>query len=129
MIRRIDHIGIAVRDLKSSVKFYSEVLGLEFEDIQEVKEQKVRVAMFPIGDTRLELLESTSPDGPIARFIDKRGEGMHHIAYRVENLEGMLLRLDEVELIDEQPSKGADDQRVAFIHPKSTFGVLIELCE
>jgi methylmalonyl-CoA/ethylmalonyl-CoA epimerase len=129
MIKKINHIGIAVRDLKSSVKFYSKVLGLEFEGIQEVKEQKVRVAMFPIGDTRLELLESTSPDGPIARFIDKRGEGIHHIAYRVENLEGMLLRLDEVELIDEQPSKGADGHKVAFIHPKSTFGVLIELCE
>ena len=129
MIKKIDHIGIAVRDLKSSVKFYNEVLGLEFEGIQEVEEQKVRVAMFPIGDTRLELLESTSPDGPIARFIDKRGEGMHHIAYRVEDLEGMLLRLDEVELIDDQPSQGADGYRVAFIHPKSTFGVLIELCE
>ena len=131
MIKKIDHIAIAVRDLDASLKFYTKVLGLKNTGIEEVADQKVRLAMLPIGDTRIELLESTSKDGPIAKFLEKRGEGIHHIAFRVENLAGDLIRMEEmnVELIDKIPKTGAGGHQVAFLHPKSTFGVLMELCE
>ena len=131
MIKKIDHIAIAVHDLDSSLKFYTDVLGLENAGIEKVEDQKVRLAMLPIGDTRIELLESTTEDGPIAKFLEKKGEGMHHIAFRVENLDGELIRMEEmgVELIDKIPKTGADGNRVAFLHPKSTFGVLTELSE
>lgn len=131
MIKKIDHIAIAVQDLDSTLNFYTQVLGLQNTGIEEVADQKVRLAMLPIGDTRIELLESTTKDGPIAKFIEKRGEGMHHIAFRVENLAGELIRIEEtgVELIDKIPKSGADGHQVAFLHPKSTFSVLMELCE
>ena len=131
MIKKIDHIGIAVRDLSEAVKLYEGLLGLKVTEIEEVAEQKVRVAFLPTGDSEVELLESTTPDGPVARFIEKNGEGIQHIAYRVDNLEEKLAELKEkgVRLIDEKPRRGAGGAMIAFLHPKSTFGTLIELCE
>jgi methylmalonyl-CoA/ethylmalonyl-CoA epimerase len=130
-IQKIEHIGIAVKDLKKSVQFYEEVLGLRCYRIEEVEEQKVKTAFFRIGDTKIELLESTSPEGPIAKFIEKRGEGVHHIAYAVDNLVGALQEAESkgIHLIDHEPRKGAENFRIAFLHPKSTNGVLTELCE
>ncbi|MFZ5647183.1 MAG: methylmalonyl-CoA epimerase [Bacillota bacterium] len=131
MIKKIDHIGIAVKDINEAVKLYEGLLGLRVTEIEEVAEQKVRVAFLPTGDSEVELLESTSPDGPIARFIEKNGEGIQHIAFRVENLEEKLAELKEkgVRLIDEKPRRGAGGAMIAFLHPKSTFGTLVELCE
>jgi len=130
-VLKVDHIGIAVKDLEESMKFYSQVLGLESQGIEVVEEQKVRVAFFPCGDSELELLESTSPDGPIARFIEKNGEGVQHIALRVDNIEGALAYLKEqgIRLIDEKPRYGAGGASIAFLHPKATKGVLLELSE
>ena len=129
MIKKIDHIAIAVHDLDSSLKFYTDVLGLQNAGIEEIADQKVRLAMLPIGDTHIELLEPTTEDSPIAKFLEKKGEGMHHIAFRVENLAGELIRMEEmgVELIDKTVKTGAAGNQVAFLHPKSTFGVLMEL--
>jgi len=129
-ILKVDHIGIAVKSLDESTKFY-ELLGLKSSGTEEVTEQKVRVAFFPSGDSELELLESTSPDGPIAKHIEKNGEGIQHIALRVENLEAALAELKEkgVRLIDEKPRYGAGGARIAFIHPKSSGGILLELSE
>lgn len=131
MIKKIDHIGIAVKDLQAAIKFYEDMLGLKVTEIEEVVEQKVRVAFLPTGDSEVELLESTTPDGPIAKFIEKNGEGIQHIAFRVENLEEKLAELKEkgVRLIDEKPRRGAGGADIAFLHPKSTFGTLVELCE
>ncbi|MCL6609963.1 MAG: methylmalonyl-CoA epimerase [Peptococcaceae bacterium] len=131
MVRKIDHIGIAVRNLNEAVKFYEGVLGLKVAEIEEVPDQKVRVAFIPTGDSEVELLESTSPDGPIARFIEKNGEGIQHIAFRVDNLEEKLadLKSKGVRLIDEKPRRGAGGAMIAFLHPKSTFGTLVEICE
>ncbi len=131
MIKKIDHIGIAVKNLEAQIKYYSEILGLECSGIEEVAEQKVRVAMFPVGEVRIELLEPSSPDSPIARFLEKKGEGIHHIAYRVSDLKGQLTKLEEkeIQLIDREPRAGAGGHKIAFLHPKSTFGVLTELCE
>lgn len=131
MIKKIDHIGIAVKDLTGALKFYEEVLGLKATGTEVVEEQKVRVAFLPTGDSEVELLESTSPDGPVARFIEKNGEGIQHIAFRVDNLEERLVELKDkgVRLLDEKPRYGAGGARIAFLHPKSTFGVLVELCE
>lgn len=131
MVIKIDHVGIAVRDLAAAVKFYEEVLGLKAVNTEVVDEQKVKVAFLPTGDSEVELLESTSPDGPIARFIEKNGEGIQHIAYRVRNLEEKLAELKEkgIRLIDEKPRYGAGGAKIAFLHPKSTFGTLVELCE
>lgn len=131
MIKKIDHIGIAVKDLTGALKFYEEVLGLKATGTEVVEEQKVRVAFLPTGDSEVELLESTSPDGPVARFIEKNGEGIQHIAFRVDNLEERLAELKDkgVRLLDEKPRYGAGGARIAFLHPKSTFGVLVELCE
>jgi len=127
----IEHIGIAVKDLEASIKFYEGKLGLKCYSVEEVEEQKVKTAFFKIGQTKLELLESTSPDGPIGRFIEKRGEGVHHIAFSVSDLEGQLRKAEENEilLIDKTPRKGAEGMDIAFLHPKSTLGVLTELCE
>lgn len=131
MVRKIDHIGIAVRDLKEAIKFYEEMLGLKVTEIEEVADQKVRVAFLPSGDSEVELLESTTADGPIARFIEKNGEGIQHIAFRVDNVEEKLADLKDkgVRLIDEKPRRGAGGAMIAFLHPKSTFGTLIEICE
>lgn len=131
MIKKIDHIGIAVKNLEAALKFYKEVLGLEATGTEVVEEQKVKVAFLPTGDSEVELLESTSPDGPIARFIEKNGEGIQHIAFRVDNIEEKLAELKNkgVRLIDEKPRYGAGGAKIAFLHPKSTYGTLVELCE
>ena len=131
MIEKIDHIGVAVKSIDESMKVYTEILGLKVTGIETVEEQKVKTACIPIGESEIELLESTSPDGPIAKFIEKRGEGIQHIALRVDNLEAKLKELKEkgVRLIDENPRLGAGGAKIAFIHPKDTKGVLIELCE
>ncbi len=130
-LTHIEHIGIAVKNLNESIKFYEAVLGLKCYSIEEVKDQKVRTAFFKIGDTKIELLESTELDGPIAKFIEKKGEGIHHIAYAVNNLNEALKELDSngIQLIDKEPRKGAEGLDIAFINPKSANGVLIELCE
>ncbi len=127
----IEHIGIAVRDLAGAIDFYEKVLGLECYSIEEVPDQKVKTAFFMIGQTKIELLESTDPEGPIGRFIEKRGEGIHHIAFAVKNIEEQLARAGEkgINLIDSKPRKGAEGLDIAFLHPKSTHGVLIEFCE
>ena len=130
-LSHIEHIGIAVKDLQASIKFYEEVLGLECYAIEEVKDQKVKTAFFKLGGTKIELLESTDPEGPIGRFIEKKGEGVHHLAFAVESIENALATLKEkgVQLVDQQPRKGAEGLDIAFLHPKSTGGVLTELCE
>ncbi len=127
---RIDHIGIAVNNLAEASKVY-EALGLKSQGVEEVAEQKVRVAFFPCGDSEVELLESTSPDGPIAKFIEKKGEGIQHIAIRVDDIEAAIAEMKEkgVRMIDESPRYGAGGAKIAFLHPKSTGGVLIELCQ
>ena len=127
----IEHIGIAVRNLDEAIKFYEDTFGLKCYGIEEVKDQKVRTAFFEAGQTKIELLESTDPDGPIGKFIDKRGEGVHHLAFAVKNIESALSETEEkgIQLIDKQPRKGAEGLDIAFLHPKSTLGVLTELCE
>ena len=127
----IEHIGIAVKNLDESIKYYTEVLGLECYNIEEVKDQKVKTAFFKVGATKIELLESTDPEGPIGKFIEKKGEGIHHLAFAVENIEDKLKHAEEngVRLVDTAPRKGAEGLDIAFLHPKSTFGVLTELCE
>ena len=127
----IEHIGIAVVNLESAIGFYEKVLGLKCYKVEEVKEQKVRTAFIMAGQTKIELLESTDPEGPVGKFIEKRGEGIHHIAFAVENIEKQLSRAKAmgVRLIDSTPRKGAEGLDIAFLHPKSTSGVLIELCE
>ena len=126
----IDHVGIAVRSLDESIPFYRDTLGLPLHDIEEVPDQKVRTAVFLSGENRIELLEPTSPDSPIARFLEKRGEGIHHLALRVEDVESALGRVREAgcRLIDEIPRPGAGGAEIAFVHPKSAHGVLLELC-
>jgi methylmalonyl-CoA/ethylmalonyl-CoA epimerase len=127
----IEHIGIAVKNLEASIEFYEKVLGLTCYSIEEVADQKVRTAFFMVGQTKIELLESTEPDGPLGKFIEKRGEGIHHIAFSVEKIEEQLDRASKlgITLIDSKPRKGAEGLDIAFLHPKSTSGVLIELCE
>jgi methylmalonyl-CoA epimerase len=131
MLKKIDHIGIAVRSLEKQMKFYNDVLGLKSSGIEEIADQKVKVAVFPLGEVRIELLEPTSPDSPIARFMEKKGEGIHHIAFQVEDLKGQLMKFEEkdIRLIDQEPRVGAGGHKIAFLNPKSTFGVLTELCE
>ena len=130
-IKHIDHIGIAVKSIEEGKRFFTDILGLKFEKTEIIEEQKVKTGFFPITDSELELLESTEPDGPVAKFIEARGQGVQHIAFRVENLDGALAELKEkgVRLIDQEPRKGAGGARIAFIHPKETSGVLVELCE
>ncbi len=131
MVLKIDHIGIAVKDLEKALKFYEKVLGLKCNGKEIVTEQKVEVAFLPIGDTEVELLKSTEPNGPIAKHIAKRGEGIQHIAYRVANIEKAIEKMKEkgIRMIDEKPRYGAGGAKIAFVHPKDTYGVLIELCE
>jgi len=130
-VLKVDHIGIAVQSIAETKKLYQDLLGLEHAGSETVAEQKVTTAFFPVGDTEVELLESTAADGPIAKYLEKRGEGVQHIAFRVENIEEALIELKAkgIRLIDEQPRKGAGGAKIAFLHPKSTYGVLIELCE
>jgi len=127
----IEHIGIAVENLDEQIKYYEEVLGLKCYNIEEVADQKVRTAFFMVGQTKIELLESTSPEGTIAKFIEKKGQGIHHIAYAVESVQQALddAAAAGVQLIDKAPRKGAEGLNIAFLHPKSTFGVLTEVCE
>ena len=131
MIEKIDHIGIAVRSIEKTSELLSNMLGLKVAGEENVEEQKVKVAFLPLGDSELELLESTSPEGLIARFIEKKGEGIQHIAFRVDNIKKALekLKKEGVRLIDEKPRYGAGGAKIAFLHPKSTNGILIELCE
>lgn len=126
---KIDHIGIATRGIDEALRFWRENLGLELLETEEVTEQKVRVAMLPIGESRIELLEATSPDSPIARFVEKRGPGIHHLAVRVNDIYAALeqLKLRGARLIDSEPRKGANGCLVAFVHPSSAGGVLLEL--
>ncbi|SEP47179.1 MULTISPECIES: methylmalonyl-CoA epimerase [Propionispora] len=130
-VLKVDHIGIAVKDLEQAKKFYTEVLGMKAMGEEVVEQQKVKVCFIPSGDSEVELLESTAPDGPIAKFIEKNGEGIQHIALRVDNIENALADLKEkgVRLIDEKPRYGAGGASIAFVHPKATGGILLELSE
>ncbi len=131
MIEKIDHIGIAVRNIKKTSELLSNILELKVTGEENVEEQKVKVIFLALGDSELELLESTSPEGPVARFIEKKGEGIQHIAFRVNDIEKALKKLKKegVRLIDEKPRYGAGGAKIAFLHPKGTNGILIELCE
>ena len=130
-IYKLDHIGIAVKSIDEGLKYYRDVLGMEYLGEEEVTEQKVRVAFLKLGESRIELLEPTSSDSPVAKFLEKRGPGIHHIAIQVDDIEAALSghRKAGARLIDEMPRVGAHDMLIAFIHPKSTGGVLIELCQ
>jgi len=130
-ISHIEHIGIAVKSLEEAIPFYEQVLGLKCYAIEEVKDQRVKTAFFKVGQTKIELLEATDPEGPIGKFIANRGEGVHHMAYAVENLQDCLKEVEAkgVRLIDQQPRIGAEGMHIAFLHPKSTAGVLTEFCE
>jgi methylmalonyl-CoA epimerase len=130
-LKNIDHIGIAVTNLQESLSFWEISLGIELHGIEEVAEQRLRTAFLPVGGTEIELLEPTSADSSVARFIEKHGEGLHHIAIRVDDIEATLaeLKAKGIQLIDETPRNGAGGARIAFVHPKATHGVLLELCE
>ena len=127
----IEHIGIAVANLDKAIEFYEKVFGLKCYNIETVPEQKVKTAFFMVGETKIELLESTDPEGPIGKFIEKKGEGIHHLAFAVKSIEDQISHAKElgVQMIDNSPRKGAEGLDIAFIHPKSTSGVLIEICE
>ncbi len=131
MVVKVDHIGIAVSNLEETLKVYTDLLGLELHGTETVEEQKVKTAFLPVGDSEIELLESTAPDGPIAKFIEARGQGIQHIAFKVDDIEAALaeLKAKGVRLIDEKPRYGAGGAKIAFLHPKATNGVLIELCQ
>jgi methylmalonyl-CoA/ethylmalonyl-CoA epimerase len=130
-LNKIEHIGIAVNNLEESLKYYEGVLGLECYKIEEVADQKVKTAFLKIGETKIELLEATNEDSPVAKFIEKRGEGIHHIAFAVNGVSEALMEVESkgVKLIDTKPRKGAEEMDIAFLHPKSTGGVLTEFCE
>jgi len=131
VLNKIDHIGVAVKSLVETGKFYKLLAGVEVSEPELIADQKLKASFVEIGESKIELLESTEPDSTIAKFIEKRGEGIQHIAFYVDDLEGKLQYLKEkgVRLIDEQPRKGAGGKKIAFIHPKSSYGTLIELCE
>ena len=131
MVKKVDHIGVAVKNLEETTKFYEEVLGLKCGGTEVIEEQKVKVAFLPIGDSEIELLESTDEEGPISRYIEKKGEGIQHIAYRVDDIEKAIeeMKAKGIRMIDEKPRYGAGGAKIAFLHPKSTYGVLVELCE
>ena len=127
----VDHIGIAVHSIDEALSFWQNTLGIQCTGVEEVAEQKVKTAFLPLGDTEIELLEATSEDSPVAKFIEKKGEGIHHLALRVDDLEAALAELKEkgMRLIDETPRYGAGGARIAFVHPKATGGILLELSE
>jgi methylmalonyl-CoA/ethylmalonyl-CoA epimerase len=129
-ITHIEHIGIAVKNLEESIKYYEDVLGFKCYAIEEVADQKVKTAFFMVGQTKIELLESTDPEGPIGKFIEKKGEGIHHLAFATDNLAESLKEVESkgIQLIDKQPRKGAEGLNIGFLHPKFTGGVLTELC-
>lgn len=129
-ISHIEHIGIAVTSLDEAIPFYEDVLGLKCYKTEEIEDQKVKTAFFMAGQTKIELLEPTSPDSPVARFIEKRGTGIHHIAYAVDNVGNALDELAKkgVQLIDKKGRKGAENLNIGFLHPKATMGVLTEFC-
>jgi methylmalonyl-CoA/ethylmalonyl-CoA epimerase len=131
MVKKIDHLGIAVYSIAEARTFYEKVLGLSCERIEEVTSQQVRTAFFPVGDTHIELLEPTTPESPIARFLARHGEGLHHIGYQSNDLEAQLDRAREngCPPLTDVPVEGAGGKRIAFLHPKSAHGVLTELCE
>jgi methylmalonyl-CoA/ethylmalonyl-CoA epimerase len=126
----IEHIGIAVNSLEKSIPFYENLLGTKCYAIEEVKDQKVKTAFFLIGQTKIELLESTDPEGPIGKFIEKKGTGIHHIAFAVENTDNALKEAETngIQLIDKESRKGAEGMNIGFLHPKSTQGILLEFC-
>lgn len=130
-LSHIEHIGIAVKSIDESKKYYEDILGLKCYAVEEVADQKVKTAFFKIGDTKLELLESTDPNGPIGKFIEKKGEGIHHLAFATKNINESLKEAEEkgIRLIDKESRKGAEGLDIGFLHPKSTHGVLTELCE
>jgi len=130
-ILKIDHLGIAVNSIEDGKKFWTDTLGLTFAGAETVAEQKVTTAFFPVGESEVELLESTAPDGPIAKYIEKKGTGIQHLALRVENIEEALAELKQkgIQLIDQTPRQGAGGAKIAFLHPKATGGVLVELCQ
>ena len=130
-VLKIDHLGVAVANVEEALKFYSGVLGLAPQGVETVAGQKVKVVFLPVGDSELELLESTDPEGPITKFIEKKGAGIQHLALRVEDIDAALaeLKAKGVALIDQEPRYGAGGARIAFLHPKATGGVLVELCE
>jgi methylmalonyl-CoA/ethylmalonyl-CoA epimerase len=130
-VLKIDHLGVAVNSIEEGKRFWTDVLGLKFEGSETVAEQKVTTGFFPVGESEVELLETTSADGPIAKYLEKQGEGIQHIAFRVENIEAALdeLKAKGVQLIDQKPRIGAGGAKIAFLHPKATRGVLVELCE
>ncbi len=130
-IEQIEHIGIAVKSIEETLFFYEEILGLKCYKIEDVPEQKVKTAFLKIGQVKLELLEATDDESPIAKFIAKRGEGIHHIALKSGNLVSDLneLKSKNIRLIDENPRDGADEMKIAFVHPKSTHGILLEICQ
>jgi methylmalonyl-CoA/ethylmalonyl-CoA epimerase len=130
-ILKIDHLGIAVNQLDEGQQFWTDILGLSSEGTETVEEQKVTTAFFPVGESEVELLESTAPDGPIAKFIEKKGQGIHHVAFQVADIEAALAELKGkgFRLIDEKPRRGAGGAQIAFLHPKATNGILVELCQ
>ena len=130
-LSHIEHIGIAVKSLEESIPYYEDILGLKCYNIEEVKDQKVKTAFFKVGQTKLELLESTDPEGPIGKFIEKKGPGIHHLAFAVEGINESLQEAEEkgVKVIDKTSRKGAEGLDIGFSHPKATFGVLTEFCE
>jgi methylmalonyl-CoA/ethylmalonyl-CoA epimerase len=130
-LSHIEHIGIAVKSIDDALPYYEEVLGLKCYAVEEVKDQKVKTAFLKVGETKIELLEPTSDDSPVAKFIEKRGEGIHHIAFAVDDVNEALRHVSEkgIRIIDAVPRKGAEGLDIAFLHPKSTFGVLTELCQ
>ncbi|HEX9778326.1 MAG TPA: methylmalonyl-CoA epimerase [Geopsychrobacteraceae bacterium] len=131
MTEKIDHIGIAVKNLENSIPFYRDQLGMVFEGTEEIAEQRVRVAFLKVGQSRIELLEPTTPDSPVAKFLEKHGEGIHHLAYEVEDIEQALrdLAAQGVQLVDKLPRQGAHGSRIAFLHPRASGGVLTEICQ
>lgn len=131
MVEKIDHLGVAVNSIEQQLKYYKDVLNLELEKIEVVNSENVKVCFFKVGDTHIELLEPISEESPIKKFIDKKGEGIHHIAYKVKNIEEQILKLksENITVLNEIPKIGAGGKKICFLHPKSSFGVLTELCQ